>query len=827
MTHKALLIFWNSGVSRYAKDRFFLVVLIACFLTVTQAQETVTDIDGNIYPTIIIGEQQWMGENLRVTRYINGDSILSNQDDMVWQQSAEGLWAWYNNDETNDVFYGKLYNWHVVADPRNVCPEGWRVPTNSDWLQLTDSIDATAWGNNNQLGNRLKSRRQEGSPLNAPWDTEEHPRWDSHPKRFGTDDYGFSALPAGGKDPFEGFLNKGSHAYFWSSTSNGPTHAWMRTFIFSHKGVSQSAYQKNRGLSVRCILGEPMVEYSNSMTITNTNGQPAETLAFEVALENEQEITGFQLDFLLPDGFQYVSNSFQLTERGQGHSVSAEVLPGNKLRLIAESASDQSFSGNSGDLFSFFLNSPASEGDWVLQSEEILVTNNLGQPLVLDPLQASVTITQGDKEFWLAVPKVTQGHSWSGRRFFIRLTNSGFPSNVKISMPANDSFEPVVFQMQPNEARTVDITNDIESFWVENPNMIYNNGVLIESGSPTAAYFEVGTHNNPDIYTLKGKNALGRDFFVPFQTAYDNFNGYTPSPYSAIYIVATENNTLVTITPSRAAFPGRLPQSPFNVVLNKGQTFAVAPDDFSTAGQLAENRLGGTRVQSSKPIAIMTSDDSIGPSCRDLVGDQLVPVTSIGSEYITMKGRLDIPEYFYVLATDDQEPTQIFVDGVQVSEIAAGEQYQYQFTNNNHHVTTSAPAYVYHVSGFGCEMGGAVIPPVDTNTGSTAVSFTRSKAESFFLNILVKAGAEDGFILTTGANKQEVEIDPGSFLAVPGAEDWLVGEFEFSSTSVIPVGEPSLLRNTKDVFHLGIINGGTTSGAMYGYFSAFRTFPVK
>jgi uncharacterized protein (TIGR02145 family) len=801
--------------------------MISCFYPVTRAQEFVTDIDGNIYPTIIIGEQQWMAENLRVTRYTNGDSILAGQDDLTWQGASEGMWASYNNDESNDILYGKLYNWYVVADTRNVCPDGWRVPTNNDWKQLMDSIDGAAWGNNNLLGNKLKSRLQYDSPLGQPWDTDEHPRWDSHPRRFGTDDYGFSALPAGGKDPFEGFLNRGTHAYFWSSTSNSATHAWMRTFIFSHKGVSQSAYQKNRGLSVRCVFGEPVVEYSNSMTITNGSGQPAETLIFEVALENEQEITGFQIDFLLPDGFQYVNNSFQLTERGQDHSVSAVILPGNKLRLIAESASDLSFSGTSGTLFSFFLNSPAAEGDWILESEKVTITNNLGQSLNLDQLQASVTLTQGDKEFWLVVPKITQGHSWSGRRFFIRLTNSGFPSNVKISMPANDSFEPIMFQMQPNEARTVDITDDIEAFWVENPNMIYNNGVLIESGSPTSAYFEVGTHNNPDIFTLKGKNALGRDFFVPFQTIYDNYNGYTPSPYSAIYIVATENNTLVTITPSKAAHPGRLPQTAFNVILNKGQTFAVAPDDYTEAGQLAENRLAGTRVQASKPIAIMTSDDSIGPSCRDLVGDQLVPVSSVGSEYITMKGRLNIPEYFYVLATDDQQPTQIFVDGVQVSEIVAGEQYQYQFTNNNHHVTTSAPAYVYHVSGFGCEMGGAVIPPVDTNTGSTTVSFTRSKAESFFLNILVKAGAEDGFVLTTGADKQEVEIDPENFSAVPGAEEWLVGEFQFSSTSVIPVNVPSLLRNTKDVFHLGIINGGSSSGTMYGYFSAFRTFPAK
>ena len=440
------------------------------------------------------------------------------------------------------------------------------------------------------------------------------------------------------------------------------------------------------------------------------------------------------------------------------------------------------------------------------------------------------SFAQTDTEFWFAVPKVTEGHDWGRNRFYFRFANLDLENEITIAMPGNPMFVPIVANLAPNEALTIEVTAQIAQLWSQNPNEIYNRGIRITATNLTTAYFEVGTHNNPDIFSLKGRNALGTDFFVPFQDVSYNGNHYSPRPYSGIYIVATEDNTEITVTPTRPVFPGRPAGVPFTLHLNRGETIAVVPEDYSNTGQLAVNHLGGTRVESSKPIAVTTSDDSVyglPDGCYDLIGDQLIPTSIIGTEYIAMRGRLTIPEYFYVLATEPN--TIVEIDGVPEAVLQPGEQLRWQFSKQTYFIKTSKPSYVYHVAGFGCEQGGAVLPPINVCTGSTRVSFTRSKGESFFLNILVRAGAEDGFIF--GGLGPNTVIEAADFQVIPGTTEWLAAEFEFSSNAPVPagvpVGEATLIENTKDVFHLGIINGGPRSGTMYGYFSDFNQLGVQ
>lgn len=458
-------------------------------------------------------------------------------------------------------------------------------------------------------------------------------------------------------------------------------------------------------------------------------------------------------------------------------------------------------------------------------------------------------VGQTDTEFWFSVPKLSQGHGWDphhnhphhpnyGRKFFFRFANMDQDNTITIYMPASanpnpgpgeEYFEPIVLNVAANEAVSVDVTDKILDMWVEHPynefdpNSIYDRGIRITATQLTTAYFEVGTHYNPDIYSLKGANALGTNFVVPFQNYFNNGN-YNPKPYSAIYIVATEDNTQVTVTPSQKVFPYNNSQ-PFTVTLNTGQSIAVAPWDYEGSGRQAENHLGGTIIESDKPIAVVTSDDSVAANphggCRDLIGDQLIPVEIAGKQYIAMKGRLDIPEFFYVVGTEDN--TDVIIDQVTIANIDKGEVFRYEMTKQNYHIETTEASYVYHVAGFGCEMGGAVLPPIDVCTGSFKVSFTRSKGESFFMNILVRAGAEDGFILN--GDGPNTLISAADFVAVPGTNDWLSAEFEFDQNE-IGVGDASFLENIKDVFHLGIINGGKSTGTMYGYFSNFNELEV-
>ena len=101
--------------------------------------DSITDIDGNPYYTIIIGNLEWMAENLKVTKYRNGDPIPNISDNAVWQNITTGAYSNFNNDEQNSIKYGRIYNWNAVGDNRHIAPEGWHVASNEEWLQLVNS----------------------------------------------------------------------------------------------------------------------------------------------------------------------------------------------------------------------------------------------------------------------------------------------------------------------------------------------------------------------------------------------------------------------------------------------------------------------------------------------------------------------------------------------------------------------------------------------------------------------------------------------------------------------------------------------------------------
>jgi uncharacterized protein (TIGR02145 family) len=102
---------------------------------------TVSDIDGNVYKTVKIGSQIWMKENLKVSRYQNGDPIPTNLSHNEWEKTTSGAFAIYDNDAANNTNYGKLYNWYAVTDSRGLCPVDWHVPSEEEWIYLEDFIN--------------------------------------------------------------------------------------------------------------------------------------------------------------------------------------------------------------------------------------------------------------------------------------------------------------------------------------------------------------------------------------------------------------------------------------------------------------------------------------------------------------------------------------------------------------------------------------------------------------------------------------------------------------------------------------------------------------
>ncbi len=149
---------------------------------------TLTDIDGNGYQTVFIGDQEWMVENLKVTHYSNGDSIPTGLNNSAWTDLSTGAYCVYNNDESNAVTYGYLYNWYAVTDNRNLTPAGWHVSTDEDWKELEKhlgmsrtEVDDTRWWCTDE-GGKLKEAG--------------FSHWNS-PNIGATNESGYSALPGG------------------------------------------------------------------------------------------------------------------------------------------------------------------------------------------------------------------------------------------------------------------------------------------------------------------------------------------------------------------------------------------------------------------------------------------------------------------------------------------------------------------------------------------------------------------------------------------------------------------------------------------------------
>jgi uncharacterized protein (TIGR02145 family) len=214
---------------------------------------SLTDIEGNTYNTVQVGEQCWLRENLKTTHYKNGTPInYPGNNNAAWQTDTVGAYAWYNNEILWKEIYGALYNWFAAVNPNGLCPEGWHLPTNDEWYVLTDFIGGTQSPN----GNKLKSCRQVNSPVGGGCTTDEHPRWNEHSIHYGTNNYGFSGLAGNGRNPNGAFPDddQGFFGTWWSSTqAYMPGNVWARILLHNHGHVSDGFYGKHSGFSVRCL----------------------------------------------------------------------------------------------------------------------------------------------------------------------------------------------------------------------------------------------------------------------------------------------------------------------------------------------------------------------------------------------------------------------------------------------------------------------------------------------------------------------------------------------------------------------------------------------
>ena len=194
--------------------------------------EEVTDIDGNLYHTVLIGKQTWLVENLKVTCYNNGDSISYITEEIKWFQADSGAYCFYNNNRSNVAVYGALYNWYAAADARKICPHGYHIPSVQEWKVLINYL-----GGYKKAGSKMKS--------GLGW---------AMTRKNPANNNLFMALPGGTRSNEQNlFFDLSIEGYFRAIDEYSDDAAFFCLLYNGYEKASLVHNSKMNGLSVRCI----------------------------------------------------------------------------------------------------------------------------------------------------------------------------------------------------------------------------------------------------------------------------------------------------------------------------------------------------------------------------------------------------------------------------------------------------------------------------------------------------------------------------------------------------------------------------------------------
>jgi PKD repeat protein len=469
--------------------------------------------------------------------------------------------------------------------------------------------------------------------------------------------------------------------------------------------------------------------------------------------------------------------------------------------------------------------------------------------------------------FWYAAPDISYTHANDSRPIYLHIT-AVYNTHVKISRPAVSPLPLVEFDLNANNTNTVQLDallniSEIEVYPrnILAANFLQDKGFLIEAapGEITAYVELVGSDKvtlvpnnlNTDIVALKSTNGLGKDFWVSTQRKYKN-HAYSDD-YSGFVVVATKDNTVVTIYPNNNnLFQFGTTSIPIvSPPLKAGQTFAIRANLQSPA-----DHIFGIRVTSNNDIAITIYDDSMemtnGGGSWDTFADQLIPVGLIGKEYIVLKGNVqDLASTTVdgeaIFITPTVNGTDIYIDGVKQTAVPlnAGQYFQWNVPSLAlsgtiaMHVRATQPVYVNHVTGYSAtgtrELGGAVLPSVDNCTGSHSVTIKKTPASgfNFFINLMVR---NDNNPASPNYNKAishfTYSINGGTKQTIPAShftyimggafavyDRTLAGGAAFYNT--LPNNQTLTVENDIARFHLGVMQGSSSGGCKYGYFSDY------
>ena len=440
-------------------------------------------------------------------------------------------------------------------------------------------------------------------------------------------------------------------------------------------------------------------------------------------------------------------------------------------------------------------------------------------------------------EFWFVAPDAAFSHS--DRPTFFMISTGDLPADVTISMPANPSFN-VSQHIEANSYWKYEFSTEAELNLIENAytssGIATNKGILITSSSPVFAYYQIDGDNQKEIFTLKGNKALGEEFYMPFQTVYkiSDRTNYNNEQFRQIQIVATQDGTDVVIHPKNGAVfkaeRGTIDttslESARTVRLNRGQTLLWRENVRNTPN------LTGTRITSSKPIAITHFEDCVHDSRHstpangsvDPIGDQMVPVDNLGQNYIVIKGYSsgNAKDHVGILAIAEGT-TEVWMrsEGQSERRIATLSQGAYHSEDlgvgntfpGAYYIRTTQPVYCLHQSAAGNELGGAILPSLYSITARN-IRFMKGTMPINAMFLVFREDAKDGF--TMDGNPLSVTAQSVGF------EDWRYAKVNLTNNS--GEAEPCEVKNSKGSFSLGYFVGNTSPTALYGYMSAFGKF---
>jgi len=412
---------------------------------------------------------------------------------------------------------------------------------------------------------------------------------------------------------------------------------------------------------------------------------------------------------------------------------------------------------------------------------------------------------QTDTVFWFAPPDLEISHQQTPIRFCF--TTYEHPATVTLSQPANSGFTPITINIAADSFFIYDVSSMVDIMETKPVNTIINRGMHISSTTPVSCYYE-SVGNNSEIYTLKGKNALGTDFLVPMQTQLYN---YYSSSTSSIELIATEDSTIVQITAPVGLQGGIAPGSTITIVLQRGQSYAIRSNSTNAAYHLQN-----TYIHASKPIAVNTTDDSVYASgCFDLIGDQLVPVSMVGNRYVALRNNSSY-EHIFIYPVENQ--TSVSINGVQQTMLNIGQGLNYAIPSNSvaNLIESDKPVVVFQMTAIGCELGGTMLPQIEC-TGSHKVTHLRPSSSTAIFTILVGTAHTSNFVLNGNANA----ITASDFSPVPG--DSSLSYCVKNVSNFVPEGHVMTLQNDAGRFHLGIMDGTQGGDCSYGYFSDYSS----